>query len=527
MKACKRNTKKNLTLAVGFILLMPVNPTNADMQSELQSWMGANEYVNVNKPTAYESQAGGYGVSLGGLKYRTPEMQVGVFASARNAKISAGCGGIDMDLGGFNFVNKDQIVQQLRAIASNAKGMIFQMAIDTVSSMIGGNMKNFKNVADFMNQFQTNSCHAASEMMSKVTDVVSGDISRNQCISDVIDKNGLSYDQAVRECGPNGARVSVIGDKKNQNSNTWKAGNLAWAILMQDDYFKTNKESAILMMNITGTTIIRPSIANVETNSSDPNEMKDVKNYIQPWFITNADSGANCKSEDAKRGVGSVCYSKNVNRLFEILVNGIATSGSEIQVFRCANDNMDSNENGCPDIQRDSNGSAIYTPINIAATEAIKPKMVNVLNSIQIKMLQKDGTLTQEEKDFISDMDGAIYHYMLASTTLLRTANTTDSNLDAYLTLMAQRKVAERFASITGKIREAMVAGKLGADGTENKVLYMTNLEKTIIAFAGIANNAREAMIAMQEMQNMSNMYERALVSSMSSKMLSKVKFGG
>lgn len=516
--------KKQLIVAVALASLMSSSATNANIQDELKEWMSAGEFVNVNQPTAYESQAGGYGVSLGGVRARNSVVPVGAFASGRSMKMSAGCGGIDMDLGGFNFVNKDQIVQQLRAIASNAKGMIFQMAIDTVSSMLGNNMKMFKNMADFMNKYQTDSCHAASQLMSKVTDVVSGDVSRNSCISKLIDQNGLSYDQAFRECGSGGARVSTNGSKSDQNTDTWKAGNLAWAILMQDDYFRRNQEMAVLMMNITGTIIIRPAIAGVETNTGDQNELKDVKNYIQPWFLTNPNSNAKCKNN--KDDVGNVCFSQNANRLFEILVTGTTTTGDTIKVFKCKDGNMQTDENGCPDVER-NNGSAVYENMSFSSIKPVKPEMVALLNSIQIKMLQKDSILSAEEKAFISDMDGAIYHYMLASTTLLRMSNSTDPNLNTYLTLMAKRKVAENFLAVTKRVREAMTAGKLGVEFNENKEKYTANLEQTILAFAGIAADAEAAMNAMQQMQQMANLYEKALVSSMSTKMLSKVKFGG
>ncbi|MCB1660370.1 MAG: hypothetical protein KDI39_19280, partial [Pseudomonadales bacterium] len=170
---------------------------------------------------------------------------------------------------------------------------------------------------------------------------------------------------------------------------------------------------------------------------------------------------------------------------------------------------------------------AVYEDMNFTDIEPVKPKMVTLLRSIQIKLLQKEATLTNEEKEFLGEMDGAIYHYMLASTTLLRMSNIDDKNLDQYLTLMAKRRVAENFLSVTAKIRDSMTTGKLGAEFNENKEKYSKNLEQTIVAFAGIASDAKTAMDAMQQMQNMANIYEKALVSSMSTKMLSKVKFGG
>ncbi|HNJ87114.1 MAG TPA: conjugal transfer protein TraH [Agitococcus sp.] len=98
--------KRKLVLAIAIATCFPSSFSNADMQSSLQSWMSSGEFVNVNQPAAYQSQAGGYGVSLGGIRYRTPVQEVGNFGSIRTPKISGGCGGIDMDFGGFNFINK-------------------------------------------------------------------------------------------------------------------------------------------------------------------------------------------------------------------------------------------------------------------------------------------------------------------------------------------------------------------------------------------------------------------------------------
>ena len=284
MKTRTNLIKKQLSLAIALVVLMPISVSNADMQSSLQGWMSQGEYVNVNKPAAYESQAGGYGASFGGLRYRTPVQEVGNFGSVRMPKVSGGCGGIDMDLGGFNFINKDQIVQQLRAIASNAKGMIFQMAIDAVSSMIGGNMKNFANKADFMNKLQMDSCQAASKLLNKGSEMLNmEDI--DGCRENLISNEGKSFDQADRECTSGGRRVSVNNTPLSKDSPEFKKGNLAWQIMMQDPYLVANKELAMLLMNMTGTVIKRDAKPS-EVATGDTNEVSKRFEYVPPWFLT-------------------------------------------------------------------------------------------------------------------------------------------------------------------------------------------------------------------------------------------------
>ena len=526
MKTRNYLTKKQLSLSIALMVLMPISVSNADMQSSLQGWMSQGEYVNVNKPAAYESQAAGYGASFGGLKYRTPIQEVGNFGSVRLGKVSGGCGGIDMDLGGFNFINKDQIVQQLRAIASNAKGMIFQMAIDTVSSMIGGNMKNFANKADFMNKLQMDSCQAASTLLNKGANLAGEMLNMEDidgCRENLISKEGKSFDQADRDCKSGGRRKSVNDSADGKAAPEFKKGNLAWKIMMQDPYLVANKDLAMLLMNMTGTYIKRDAKPS-EVDTTDLNEIPKRFEYVPPWFLTSGGFTDCLTSENGE----STCETENVKMLRQLMVYGTVSGSNEIKMFKCNDDGNVTTEDGCPDLKKDAQNHVVYENVSLVMTKPIAKDFMEKINSILVKILNPTAPkLTTEEISVITQVKGPIYRYILSSTTMLRQPNIDDPLLVNFVGALGEQIVAERMAVLVGKIRANMTHGKNSVGNDDEKLKFFENVEKTQSAFLHMGINAEKRMAALQIMQQQTSLYEKALVSNMTSKMAARMRFGG
>ena len=65
----------------------------------------------------------------------------------------------------------------------------------------------------------------------------------------------------------------------------------------------------------------------------------------------------------------------------------------------------------------------------------------------------------------------------------------------------------------------------LGED--KEKIRFLANVEKTQIAFLHMGINAEQRMASMQKMQESTSLYEKALVSNMTSKMAARMRFGG
>ena len=61
----------------------------------------------------------------------------------------------------------------------------------------------------------------------------------------------------------------------------------------------------------------------------------------------------------------------------------------------------------------------------------------------------------------------------------------------------------------------------------EKKYKHLNYVEKTQIAFLHMGINAEQRMASMQKMQESTSLYEKALVSNMTSKMAARMQFGG
>lgn len=110
------------------------------LQSEMDRLF--NEMSNTTLPGVHESQR--RGVFTGGrytVKSRIYEQNLVSFTPP---SWKAGCGGVDMFGGSFSFINAEQLVTMMRAVAANAKGYAFQLALDNVFRMERSGWRTFR-----------------------------------------------------------------------------------------------------------------------------------------------------------------------------------------------------------------------------------------------------------------------------------------------------------------------------------------------------------------------------------------------
>ena len=250
------NFKRSLVMAVAFGSMTVTLNASADLQGQMNSWFGDSGYVNSAPAGAYTSQMGGY-YTGGNMSLRVPTRTIGDWVSVQPPKFEGGCGGIDIDLGGFNMVNKDAIVQQLRAIGQNAKALAFTMAIKYISSLLGSSIETIKGFADGLNKMQLDSCEAAASMLQYAGDGIGSMMGKEKegCIQVQVAQNGLSYDEARTACTSGGSRASTNTAQKNKQHFT--DGNMAWFVMMQSPWLRNDLDTAELLMNMTGTVLIQ------------------------------------------------------------------------------------------------------------------------------------------------------------------------------------------------------------------------------------------------------------------------------
>ena len=110
-----------LALSVGAVLASCGVTAPAHAQGWAESWF---DNVTYTQPGSFEDQARGY-VTAGGMSGRI-DVHDDYPLSLTLPKVKAGCGGIDMFLGGMSFLDPDYLVQKLETILQAAPAVAFQ-----------------------------------------------------------------------------------------------------------------------------------------------------------------------------------------------------------------------------------------------------------------------------------------------------------------------------------------------------------------------------------------------------------------
>ncbi|WP_435339268.1 conjugal transfer protein TraH [Morganella morganii] len=123
-----------------------------------------NEMSNTTRPGIHQTQR--RGVIAGGRVTTKARIFDENLVSFVPPSWKAGCGGVDLFGGSLSFVNADQIVQLMRAVAANAKGYAFQLALDNVFPDGAKWIENFQKKVQALNQHLGNSCQLAQGIVN-------------------------------------------------------------------------------------------------------------------------------------------------------------------------------------------------------------------------------------------------------------------------------------------------------------------------------------------------------------------------
>ena len=153
---------------ITYILILVVNTQSyAGVSGDLNSFFNGLGYAsNATSATAYHGQQAGY--YTGGSLYLRNNVRNVQVASVDLPTVSAGCGGINVFMGGFSFINGQGIKDLTKNIMSGAQGYVAELAIQQSIPMAAGAMKDMRKVANNVNRFNINSCHAFSQLVGAV-----------------------------------------------------------------------------------------------------------------------------------------------------------------------------------------------------------------------------------------------------------------------------------------------------------------------------------------------------------------------
>ena len=236
------------------VLLLATGPARADVLSEMNRfWQGAA--VNTTGPTAFQGQASGHW-TLGNLYLRAPVRSEQI-ATVSLPSFRAGCGGIDAFAGAFSFINSDQLVAFARAVAQNAVGFAFELALETISPVIAETMAKLRALAQWVNSQNLNSCETAQALVGAVW-------SKNDRASAAIcaaigTSQGIFSDYAAAKhgCGSEGKRNSTLASASGPMADQVPVNvNYAWKAIRSSSFLSGDTQLSEFAMAVTGTVIV-------------------------------------------------------------------------------------------------------------------------------------------------------------------------------------------------------------------------------------------------------------------------------
>ena len=326
---------------------MSVPLANANgLQAKMDSVFG--EMSNVSRPGVFESQRRGI-LSGGSMYVRNPIVNTEL-VNLQMPSFKAGCGGIDIFGGSFSFINADQFVQLLRAVASNAKGYAFNIALDIACESCMAWINALQSKIQKLNEAFGNSCQLAQGLVTDVANAFGAE--RENKYSLVGTTSGLADDFFDAKNWPSGKDTKKEVDEKQPEKAKEIVGNIVWDALKKSKAngwvspgaaASTEKEEYEILMSVTGSIIIPKSeedAKNPDTGNTNNPIYLDAKvsfkqlldgGNVQVWSCDDADC--------MKASVKTIKTVGMANRIVGLLLGDGANSEGIIAKFSKMTDN--------------------------------------------------------------------------------------------------------------------------------------------------------------------------------------------
>lgn len=280
-----------------FLVLFLLNtPLSASMQDNLEkAFRTLGMANNVTEGGGYQDQTGGF--YTGGHVFARSRVNTADLYTLQPPHYRAGCGGIDLFLGGFSYINAQAFIQLLRNIGSNASGYAFNLALATVTPQIKSVLDDLLAKVQKMTNQSINSCEAAATLVGGVWP--QSDAS-SQLLCNAMGKElGLASDwaQSRQKCGAEGKREEINTRKDEKSDFKDILGdefNVAWKAIQKNGFLNQDPQLAEFFMTLSGTIVSRRKQGRIESivlpsKSSDPNLITGIVKGLIPVEIYQCD----------------------------------------------------------------------------------------------------------------------------------------------------------------------------------------------------------------------------------------------
>ncbi len=388
----------------------PVSANVGDSMDRFMDDMGGT--ANVTGPTAFEGQSAGY-YSLGNVWTRFPQKTTNI-ANLQLPSAKAGCGGIDIFAGSFSFINASEIVAMLKAVANNAVGFAFSLAIDTVCPECSKIMQEFSQKAQLMNNLNINSCEMAQGLVGGIWP--KGDLADKAICEAIGNSEGIFTDYAAAKhgCGTKGQRDATNGNAGTDYADVHPgiARNYTWHVLKKSAFFNAggnfDQDLAEYAMTLIGTVIYEPPGDNA------PGKLIPFAGDASSTLVT-------------------------------ALLDG--TSGQIIKVFDCD--------------EADACLNPTFRNMSLATSKAIRPRVAALITSM-VDAIRTDTAIGNAEKELLQVASVPLYKILTVQAAYGRSMSTFIGADEAKLALWqgqmseVRRALADRQSNSQVKVSAIM-----------------------------------------------------------------------
>lgn len=133
------------------------------------------DYVQkITSGASYDTPGGGKFRDFGGYSLKSENINdSGQMFAYKRPKMRGGCGGIDIDFGGFGF-SGDVLVQKVKKVVAAAPGFAFQYAMKTFAPKVSATLEWIDSVMTALNNLDLDSCAVAEALVNKAGDLMTG-----------------------------------------------------------------------------------------------------------------------------------------------------------------------------------------------------------------------------------------------------------------------------------------------------------------------------------------------------------------
>lgn len=351
MEMQMRVIKKWLCLILTVLSLLSPHNTMAGIEKLIKNVMPSGTMSNVSKGAIVQDQLSGHIIG-GSIMMKSPPIDDLQLMHAQMPTCKLGglpCGAqLDLRMGGFSFIKLAQFEKFFKDLAANVGGYAALMAIKTVCPQCENIMTYLEQIVRNVNQFNINSCDAATAMAGGIAARFSKGAELTKQTANVLANVGADMNQIREKSKDDGSDpTSSHPELKSQLSDNY---NLVWKAL-------ANKMSPAidgtsfkeLLMSISGTIILKKD----EQNRRMPVHKKSLIN----------------------------------DKLIEEMI-GTSAQGSEVELYVC------------DEAQKCLNPEKRKT--RLAGTDSPKRKLSKLLESIIEKIRKNNGEFNEEEENLIA-----------------------------------------------------------------------------------------------------------------------------